>query len=382
VLKPSKLDQITATLAMFILVSSPSVKVFYSSTLINISALVLLLFVYFRNMQEVVALRFNRKIFSYYLISVLLFFSYLLFGKNSLQDFEGIFRYIYLLTSLYLVASLDKYILHKQLIWGIVAWGLLIGVLKLVNLLNYSGAGQTYLTVGLPMGAGLTGALMTFAYTKESVLSRRRLLSLVAIIVIMSALLISRGRSNILYPAVVFIITLGCNFFFNKKERLKYAVIMIFTAIMTIFSLGALMSNNEYKSINRLTESVGNVEEEARYAKWVRSIQLISENPFGYGVDSCYELIGNYPHNIFIEITLSFGVIIFILFLVFVTGFFRAFTNVFSKIPLEPGLITVGAIAIYFFLSWNTSFDLGTAYIPLSLMLLFIRKKKANGYEK
>src|SRR5690606_3843162 len=199
----------------------------------------------------------------------------------------------------------------------------------------------TYLTVGLPMGAGLTGALMTFAYTKESVLSRRRLLSLVAIIVIMSALLISRGRSNILYPAVVFIITLGCNFFFNKKERLKYAVIMIFTAIMTIFSLGALMSNNEYKLINHLTESLGIVEEKARYANWLGSSKTITGKSVCYALYSCYDLVGHYPHYIFIEISLSFGVIIFIFFLVFVTGFFRACTNGFSKIPVNTRRITV-----------------------------------------
>ena len=373
----TKINQIIATTATFILVSSPSLKIFYSSQLINIIALALLLVVYFRNIQRILNINLNRRFFSFYLIAILIFFTYLLFGKNSVQDFEGIFRYLYCLTALFLLASLNQYVIEGKLGWMIVGWGTLIAVLRVLGLLQYnSELGQTYLTAGLPMGAALAGALMLFSYSKENVLSFKRLLPLIAIIVILSALLISRGRSNVLYPIVVFVITLGCVFFFNKRERLKYGLIIIVTGVVAGLFLGDMTSDAEYKSLNRLSQSAENLEGEERYVKWGNTIQLISANPFGYGVDACYDLIGNYPHNIFLEIALSYGIIIVILFLVFVFRFVRSFAKVFSRHPLNSDTITLGSIGLYFFFTWNTSFDLPTSYIPLSIMILFLTKRK------
>jgi len=367
------INKIIVTIAIFTLISAPSIKIFYSSVIINLIPLFFLLFYYFTNINNLFKRKSNKKAIFVYSISIVVFLLYFLFGRYSVIDADVLFRYTFLITVLFLLSSLVDFVNKKMLIGMIISWAILISTLKLFEKLSYSSdLGQTYLTVGLPMGAGLTASLILLFFSKKKFFSYEKILILICSGIILTGLLFSRGRSNLLYPLFVFVFTVGGAILYNKSFRLKY---LFFISLILFFAVSFITSNaynSDFTSLNRLSASSVDISEEDRLMKWTKSFDYILDYPFfGYGVDSSYYLIGNYPHNIFIELALSFGIPVFILFFIFIMKYLIAYIRQFSIEKMSLEMLCIGAIGMYFFVSWNTSFDLGTSYIPLSLILLF-----------
>ena len=96
---------------------------------------------------------------------------------------------------------------------------------------------------------------------------------------------------------------------------------------------------------------------------------------------SLRQIIGFYPHNIFLEVTLETGIIglmsfmtITIIFLVSCFYFLKRFNG------FKTNYLALVLIALYHFLFWNVSHDLSSAYGLLPLMSIvyfkYLEKKK------
>ncbi len=83
-----------------------------------------------------------------------------------------------------------------------------------------------------------------------------------------------------------------------------------------------------------------------------RSLQLISDNPLGYGIGAFWSLLGYYPHNFFVETALNFGVFVCL-------GYFVI--SCIAVIELSRSRIFIlwfyALIYLYYLAAWMTSFD-------------------------
>jgi O-antigen ligase len=112
-----------------------------------------------------------------------------------------------------------------------------------------------------------------------------------------------------------------------------------------------------------------NAEQEARTQLYFEALEFIKNNILGYGLNSSFSLIGYYPHNIFLEIMLSCGIIGFIIFLIILAIYFYKFKlailDRFYSLPLCM-------MSLYIFLLWNISYDLSRSYVPLGIIAVVI----------
>jgi len=354
------------------MVSTPSIKIIYSSPLINFISIFLFLFViaiaykYTKIGMSVLSTRIFLAIFFFALI----FNVYYVLMPKSFIGGENVFRYFYFFLSLFLVILCRNYINISLVTKLIVLWAIIISLLKITGNLHLRTAlGQTYLTAGLPMGAGLTIIIFNIILRRWRNMFELSLNAL-ALAIVSFGLILSQGRSNLIYPFAVLALYFLLTVSFSKKQRLKNVIVFALLACIISVAYMNLAESNEYMVFNRLNRVVESVEEESRYSIWAKTLDLILANPFGYGVDSYRYFLTNYPHNIFLEVTLSLGIIglSFLGFLLY--SFFKSLKNGIYMQQVYQNEILLGFISLYFFLAWNTSFDFATAYIPISMIIL------------
>lgn len=106
----------------------------------------------------------------------------------------------------------------------------------------------------------------------------------------------------------------------------------------------------------------------------VPAISLISEHfLFGYGVGGYIPYLGNYPHNIFLEVLLNWGVVGLCLVLVVMFSVLGRLRKLFKKCPLASTMLIFMAVSPVVFLMFSSSFManatlwffVGLAYSPL-----------------
>jgi len=231
--------------------------------------------------------------------------------------------------------------------------------------------GQNYLTYGLPVGAGLSVLLIGLLRAKGW---KERKQYLLPCFLFLFALLFSRGRASLIYPILISIVYLFISTFFGKGKRWKKIVaLIIFCGLLTGFYFALTSLPIDSALLARLSATTDEDREEPRFVIWAEVWDLISRNFFGYGVDSYEKLLaGSYPHNLYLETFLSFGLVGLVI-LVIITVMLGL--SIVKLIRLEdPSLLKLGFLSLYFLLCWNTSFDLSTSYIPLSTVVVTIAK--------
>lgn len=358
------------SLGFFILISTPSIKVLYSNPIINLIPLLFLALVFAGACTKPIVIgRAGELAIRLLLIFTFLFYLYFAFAPYSFHDYDNFFRYAFFFLALFFVVILHKWLNINIVLNLIVFWAVIVAVLRLTGSLSLDASkGQTYLTVGLPMGAGLTALLISIAQLKS-----RKLwvwvFHILGISFIITTLLLSRGRSNLLFPLIVLVSFLFAMMFLNKKFRRKSFWLSILLSIIGIMVYSEISGSEEYKAFERINSSFDNADEESRLKIWIPVANLILRNPFGYGVDSYEYLLWNYPHNIFLEITLSLGILGLIFLLTILTLFVKSVKRELIN-PSDNRLLIFAFTGGYFFLSWNTSFDFATAYVPLGMILV------------
>tara|TARA_Y100000991_G_C21961655_1_gene344779 strand:- start:288 stop:1469 length:1182 start_codon:yes stop_codon:yes gene_type:complete len=373
-----KICQISGTTGLFVIISSPSLKLIYSSQIINLIGLFLLLTpLFFKfNFLRYVS-NYNSKFFYSLFFILLLFLGYFAMFEFSNLQYVTFFRYFYWIASLTLIVLNSRYINVKWLINLILYWSITLAFLKIFELLNPDRSlGQHYLTIGLPLGAGLTVILITFFNQKNHGYTRK-LFHFLSLILIIYALLISMGRSNIIFPFFTLFCFLLIRIAFGLNRLKSFFFVCFFVGLISGFYYYIELNSIDFQLVKRMGDLNNDDSSYLRVLFWKRALGLFTENIFGLGVESHQNLFGVYPHNIFIEVLFSFGIIGGLLVASFVISFFRYLIKISIMGEKNEKDLNLGYLGVFFFISWNTSFDFATSYIPFGVMLLFCVKSNS-----
>ncbi|MDB9323337.1 O-antigen ligase family protein [Nodularia spumigena CS-591/04] len=347
----------------------PSIKILYSSEVVNLSLLFIIsILSLFQNRSIQVPSKNKLNFLKIWSLFWLLFLLYATFGLTTdiliiIIRYLSTYLYILCLILFVKVKHLPS-IIYAQIVWGsFMSLGSFYGIFTLDRSL-----GQHYLTLGVPISASLC-CILAFIL-KERQVSKLLLLA-IPLFLNISVLFSLEGRAPIIFLVIVTILCLVMNYRFKvasiKTSLLKtmlISMILLFSLILTQLYL----KDNTFLS-TRFQNMFEDTKSEPRYFLYLESLTVLLKNPFGYGIDY-KDLLGYYPHNIFIEVGLSTGIIGIILLCLLFKRLVMAFIkNSSSNLPCN---FSISAMAVYLFLTWNVSFDLGSSYIPFGALAILI----------
>lgn len=352
-----------AALSCFLILNAPSVKLFYLSEVINLLAVGS--FVYL-GLLDVIVLRSTRVgrtpliVVGLNLVLWALLYLSVLWGRYTMVDPELLVRYFGSVVAILAIAVFLRPTSAYLLTWIQAGWGFILSVSYIVGLVGlHRSQGQHYLTLGVPLAAAILSSIGLMLSARPSKIVRLMLIGNVLLCFAILASLL--GRSPILFSIAVLGVT-ALVYVVTARGAIRKAYGM--TLLSAVFIAAVVFSGKYLQDqwIERLNRLVSRMESEPRYETYVKSLDLISTMPFGSGLGAAFDLVGFYPHNIFLEVALSAGVLAVLPLLALCWMLFSRFLQAVQHRTRFLGLCMV---AIYMLLTWNVSFDLGTAYVPL-----------------
>lgn len=291
-----------------------------------------------------------------------LFFYFFIFLSFFYELSDTDITYVMKIVSL-VMFSFSAFILSRNIVKNplilsllLASFGAFMSVLFLIKYIKPSGAGElSYLNLALPIGIGILSAVYSLLQNKSGVLRKVFILTLIAIQAV--AILSLSARMVLISVALLIFITAMRNIGNNKWVIISALIV----GCIIFYFLDGLVPQSDFL-IFKIERLLDNYKDEPRFYVYIKSIELIINNPFGYGLQSYYKLLGFYPHNIFIEIMMSSGIFAFVIFLIL---FFYAF-SCSAKIFFNRELSIYAMIFIYFTIQWSFSYDLSASYALLS----------------
>jgi O-antigen ligase len=360
----------TFTFVIFSTLSLPSLKLIYSTPLFNVGLIAFYCFflIHFYVTSEAKLNGFQKMFVIFFLsLITLIFLSYFIY-PYSYFSFDKFVKYTFIFIACLTVATFIEKVETRLLVNLLIFWGIFLCIWKLTLgiKLNFD-KGQTYLTYGMPIGCSLL-LLMLRVFEKLSWSKAFVLILLVGLNIFV--ILTSRGRSSIIFPFLSFGVVLLAAFFTSKNK--KAAIKVIFSGGILFLIVGSyVLANLEmFKSLARVIALVESGGEDSRLDLWIPAVQAIYRNPFGYGTDAYQYILIHYPHNIFLEITLAYGIFGLLLFLGILWLTFQRFR---LNIKKDVYYLSISALGLYFLLSWSTSHDFATATIPFVAFALSLK---------
>lgn len=351
-------------LSIVILINTPSIKVvFYSTELVNIFGAALLLFISILRLVREKHIKLNNvKLIS--LITIILLWLVLLtsvYWSPDIISFKNLSQYlsVFLISICIILFSKTEDINHflkMQIIWSSI-----IVILHMTGGINIDRSlGQHYLTVGFPIGIGLTiigGSIIRSVNLQER---RKTLFFTILFVIFLLALTSIKGRSPVIMSMATMFLFWLIYTYKQRKNRFKNILIILTTGLVSSIVFLQYASEQWLTRMTRLTETT---QEEPRVFIYKQALSFIKDSPsLGYGLGSYNYFTGiNYPHNIFLEITFYSGVVGLILFVCFLFIFLKSAIHALNKNNIE--IITLSMIATFCLLVWNVSYSLSSSYI-------------------
>lgn len=371
-----EISSLLGCFALMLIIAIPSIKmVIINTDLLNFIPLLLILFMIILNYPDTIAKKKLINLMPFYIFFFILFFS-ILINPSALKNISYLIKYILLAiyTILFPILIKDKSIsigLNLLMIWCAI-----ISICQIVRGIPLNEF--HYLHVGLPIGVLILIGFSNIFYSKSKI---KILVNIFWIILGYMSLFTLFGRSPIIFSFLLIILVLILKSFLENsfKTKLFYSLSIAIIAVIAIWTINNYIP--QYL-IDRFLRISSNIAEEPRMnAVYIPAIRAIVSNPLGYGLGSSWEVIGFYPHNIFLEVTLETGIIglmsfmiITIIFLVSCFYFLKRFNG------FKTNYLALVLIALYHFLFWNVSHDLSSAYGLLPLMSIvyfkYLEKKK------
>lgn len=357
---------------VFLSINLPSVKLLYSSVLLNVIALSGLLVVgTFRwaisNKKYTIDYRLLR--FSLFFLSFwLILFTVTWFKRPLNFNITELFQYIsvivFTLSLLLFLNKADlKYMAGFQIVWGtsIATAEWLVGIPKVFKL------GQNYLTSGVVIAATIM-IVFGVVFSKKTPLFAK-LLMVIPFPLLFLGLTSLSGRAPILLsifvPSVVFLLTI----FFEKNLR-KKLVILVGFIILLVIAFNILINSLSQYTIDRILRIFLTIQEEPRFDVYLSSIEVIFNNPLGIGLNGYQNYDFGYPHNIFLEIVMSGG---WLAILPFVAILKEIFVVAYKTLSEKNNTIIWLNLCLYLFLTFNISFNLTSSYMVFIAIIIFIK---------
>jgi O-antigen ligase len=373
-MKELKLDifELCVPVMVFIILFAPSLKIIYSSPLLNIVPVVFLTFFlcfkqkwYCPNDFDLV----NKVMLSYFIISIPLLF--LGIGDISTEHFKIVFIYYSIIVAVYSFRLKHlKLFMVLIIIWGglLALYQLLIGIILSAQL------GQTYLTISIPLGVAFTISIvsMFFVKSKFSRLSMKFAYSLIVLFALGTLLNRSALLISIAVLLIVFVISIIFDHEKSKIRKLGTLLVLLGASVIISYLITDILNERQMDRIIRLLD---NIEDEPRMLLYYKSFEYFLESPiYGYGIGNATELFnGGYPHNIFLDILLNGGLILLTPFMIIIYLFFQSTKSIFGNRKMLPEIVGLFAVATYLLFQWNISFGFDTSQIPIISMLIFIK---------
>lgn len=350
-------------IVFIIILYSPSIKNFIPTMAINVLPFFMLI-VYIL-VKPGFTVKLDGTIMSYILLLSLFFILLFLIGLfNSLESFSFLFLLKYLtiwftmiLAALVVTKQSIEYFLYLAIIWGgFMAISVITGFFDLSRI--------HYLQIGHPIAITLIVSAVFF-YSTRSVLSKFLFLSL--IFLALTALTSLYGRSPLIFPCIVLSILLMCKVFVSNK--------VIFVALSTItFTISGFVYNwflsiLPKHIVDRMISMTESFDEEPRFQLWSRALDFILQNPFGYGLESSWRLVGYTPHNFILEILLSSGFLGLIPFIALLVIWLSLGLYIFK---IGKFAIAIFGASLYYFLRFQVGGEISSSYDFFILLLLSI----------
>ena len=361
-----RLGPYLAGVAIFVLFSTPSIKLYLYTEAINgvplaLFAASLLL----KPPHAVSQARLSGLMLGLMLFAVLFFFG--AYNSASL-DLVALVKYAILCVLCIAVClTADRKALGTAA-WLIAGWGTVLAVVQLGHGITLDRSlGQNYLTLGYALGCSALIGLMAAAAARSR---PTRILGLACALLSLAAAATLLGRGPILFPLIVFLGYLAVNTVVAPspaKVVVRVAVLLAGAVAVAYYFAVLAQAEGMLSRLMRLAD----LAEEPRIAEdYLPALRAIAEQPLGIGLEAHQRVIGAYPHNIFLELFMSGGALAVLLFLVLSGLFFRRFVAV-SRDRVDLGAKCMFLLTVYYFLVWNASFDLASTYALLPMMIYF-----------
>lgn len=372
-----------SALSIFILVASPTLKgVLFSSSLFNF--LPLFLFAGVIIMERRVKIVF--KSLNYSLVPLFLFFLIMyVFVYLFNWDLPNMIEFIKYIVIFLIVIIIPYSVSLKSLDLSytfLFIWGIFLVIKKIFFGIQFTNDFH-YLTLGLAIAVMIIISFFKFIYEINKF---KKIIYLSSMFLGYASLLSLFGRSPLLFPTflillyVFFKIVQGI-FKFKLIDTAKY--LLILTGILLLINQIVENYVPSYLLDRFARLELGN-EGNRTDALYIPALNSILKNPFGTGLGSSENIIGFYPHNIFLEIGIDSGFLGIMFFLVLI---FKASAN--SIRILKFGEINTTLIIMVFifwlmFLFWNVSYGLSSAYALFSFLSLLHSYKfiQVNSFTK
>lgn len=365
-------------LFVFMTINLPSIKLFYSSSIWNILALLGLLVIgVFRKIiikEKMILLKgIQIKYITFFLLlwCMMLYVSFL-YAPKSLSLSDNIQYISVILFSLSIVLFLKKIDMNFLVLYQ-TSWGIILSLLETtVGIDKNTSLGQNYLTSGVAIAVSI---VTFFGYVYASNRSIKiKVLSFPIFLILFIGVTSLRGRTPILLAIIVPFMVLILNTLFETKVKRKILMLLsiVVVAVVSIIVLTYVLPES---TINRIFRVFSSLEEEPRYELYKSSLDLIKKNPFGIGLKGTLDYGIMYPHNIFLEFFLVGGY-----FMIFPLLFLGAFiVNIIRKAFVYKGFSIVWfSLFTYFFLTWNISYDLSSSYLLFTSLTLLVTSTTLN----
>lgn len=342
-----------ATLARSLIVLMVAALMFSTAATVIIEVLIFLCIVGFADLRRriVPALRQPMVFMAlviYFMVTIGVFYSVAPFSEGI--DLWGNWRKMLLVP---MVAAVYTDPLWKQrlvsVFIGLAALSALLSFpAYLLDMGNKYGPGilvQTASTQGMVFSVALFACLVLLRFPQPSVFLNKRLLALSAVVLVLSITLVSYGRSGYLALVVLAMVFV----FWGVPRRIKFIVMLLVPALIASLLLISPVAQE------RLSQGIGEMttyEQDSietsmglRVILWKNTITLLKrfERPFfGYGTagfEAAYTSLMNEkkivgerrwqdrpvhdPHNQYLSILVEYGLVGFVLFLLFIGSFFR-----------------------------------------------------------
>lgn len=192
-----------------------------------------------------------------------------------------------------------------------------------------------------------------------------KLFSYLAIIGSITTLLLSAQRGPIigLFIALVF-------WLLFKVERNKYFSVAV--VVLIIAGFVSIIGIEQFGVIERFSD-LENFREYSRFSDYSTSFHLWQQSPvFGHGLDAYYYLTGRiYPHNMFLEVMVSFGIVGMIVLLIMLKETIAMVINILRNDDATTGevVLAISWIAMFFSVQVSGSIFGNSGYFMLSALL-------------
>lgn len=360
-----------SVVGLFFLLSAPSLKLIYSSDVMNILALVFLLPAFLIKFKFKFS-QLHLIVFGLWSVFSILLFLFLLISGNA-NSFECSSKYLFLLFSIYTVILVANYDVLRHLSIVLLVWGIVLSLWQIfIGIKTSRELGQHYLTVAMPIGAAISFSFVN-SLTVGKRLINRIIMAVISLLFLLAlSKLLSRGA--LIFTCIITITLFFYSTLFNSKNSIASRLLtLVLTVSIVSTIIYFLIPLIDFRQVGRIMKLLESSNEESRIGIYLYSLELIKLKPlFGYGTGSTSFLYNSYPHNIFLDILVQGGIVLLIPFVLFVLLYFYTVSNLVKSYACNPFLIGFCAMSLFFFLQWNTSFSLAGAYVPIGSMILLI----------